>query len=122
MANVLGINAVFHDPAEAVVADGRIVAAAEEERFTRGKHGKPPVPLATWELQERAAAWCLGQAGLDASDLDAIGYSYDPRLAPPPTEDRPMVDDLRDALECFGSAPVDALVAGSILLRRGRPR
>ena len=41
---VLGINAVFHDPAAALVVDGEIVAAAEEERFSRRKHGKPPVP------------------------------------------------------------------------------
>ncbi|MGV9573979.1 carbamoyltransferase N-terminal domain-containing protein, partial [Streptomyces nigra] len=39
---VLGINALFHDPAAALVVDGRIVAAAEEERFSRRKHGKRP--------------------------------------------------------------------------------
>ena len=42
---VLGINAVFHDSAAALVVDGRIVAAAEEERFSRRKHGKRPVPV-----------------------------------------------------------------------------
>jgi carbamoyltransferase len=80
--NVLGINAVFHDPAAALVAGGRIVAAAEEERFNRRKHGKPSVPFSTWELPERAAAWCLEAGGLEPGDLDAIAYSYDPRLAP----------------------------------------
>ena len=40
MARVLGINAVFHDPAAALVVDGETVAAAEEERFSRRKHGK----------------------------------------------------------------------------------
>jgi carbamoyltransferase len=80
---VLGINAVFHDPAAALVVNGQIVAAAEEERFTRRKHGKPPVPFATWELPERAAAWCLAQAGLAPEELDAVAYSYDPSLAPP---------------------------------------
>ena len=54
MARVLGINAVFHDPAAALVVDGEIVAAAEEERFSRRKHGKPPVPFSTWELPEQA--------------------------------------------------------------------
>ncbi|MEV1178431.1 carbamoyltransferase N-terminal domain-containing protein, partial [Nonomuraea sp. NPDC049784] len=39
----LGINAIFHDPAAALVADGKIVAAAEEERFSRRKHGKRPL-------------------------------------------------------------------------------
>ena len=80
---ILGINAVFHDPAAALVVDGRTVAAAEEERFTRRKHGKRPVPFATWELPERAAAWCLEQAGLRPCDLDAVAYSYDPALCRP---------------------------------------
>src|SRR5919206_2665724 len=84
---ILGINAVFHDPAAALVVDGRTVAAAEEERFTRRKHGKPPVPFAAWELPERAAAWCLAAAGLHPEDLDAVAYSYDPALAPPPGPD-----------------------------------
>jgi carbamoyltransferase len=84
MASVLGINAVFHDPAAALVVDGEIVAAAEEERFTRRKHGKSPVPFATWELPENAARWCLRRAGLSPTDLDAVAYSYDPALAPEP--------------------------------------
>jgi carbamoyltransferase len=78
---------VFHDPAAALVVDGEIVAAAEEERFTRRKHGKPPVPFATWELPERSARWCLAQAGLQPEELDAVAYSYDPSLAPPPGAD-----------------------------------
>ena len=86
MSAVLGINAVFHDPAAAVVVDGRIVAAAEEERFSRRKHGKACVPFSTWELPEQAIAWCLRRAGLAPGDLDAIGYSYDPALAPAPDD------------------------------------
>jgi carbamoyltransferase len=84
VVNVLGINAVFHDPAAAVVVDGRIVAAAEEERFSRRKHGKTPVPFSTWELPEQAMAWCLEAAGVRAEDLDAVAYSYDPDLAMAP--------------------------------------
>jgi carbamoyltransferase len=80
---VLGINAVFHDPAAALVVDGEIVAAAEEERFSRRKHGKRPVPFAAWELPEQSAAWCLARAGLTAADLDAVSYSYDPALVQP---------------------------------------
>lgn len=79
---VLGINAVFHDPAAALVVDGRIVAATEEERFTRRKHGKPCVPFSTWELPEQSARWALRYGGIGTSDLDAIAYSYDPDLAP----------------------------------------
>ncbi|WP_159928974.1 MULTISPECIES: carbamoyltransferase C-terminal domain-containing protein [Nocardia] len=77
---ILGVNAVFHDPAAAVVVDGEIVAAAEEERFTRRKHGKRPVPFSAWELPEQAAAWCLDRAGIRPDQLDAVGYSYDPGL------------------------------------------
>ncbi|MET9436379.1 carbamoyltransferase C-terminal domain-containing protein [Streptomyces sp. NPDC006551] len=80
---VLGINALFHDPAAALVIDGRTVAAAEEERFSRRKHGKRPVPFSAWELPEQAARWCLKRAGLRPQDLDAVAYSYDPALALP---------------------------------------
>jgi carbamoyltransferase len=83
---VLGINALFHDPAAAIVVDGRIVAAAEEERFSRRKHGKRPVPFAAWELPEHAARWCLARAGLRPDELDAIAYSFDPGLARPAEE------------------------------------
>jgi carbamoyltransferase len=78
---VLGINGVFHDPAAALVVDGVVIAAAEEERFSRRKHGKSPVPFSTWELPEQAARWCLRDAGLTPGDLDAVAYSYEPRLA-----------------------------------------
>jgi len=84
---VLGINAVFHDPAAALVVDGVTVAAAEEERFSRRKHGKPSVPFSTWELPEQAISFCLTEAGLRGADLDAVAYSYDPDLAPAPGAD-----------------------------------
>ncbi|MGW3096324.1 carbamoyltransferase family protein [Streptomyces sp. NPDC001102] len=93
---VLGINALFHDPAAALVVDGRIVAAAEEERFSRRKHGKRPVPFSAWELPELSARWCLEQAGLSPADLDAVAYSYDPELARP--ADRMGLNDPWDHL------------------------
>jgi carbamoyltransferase len=80
---VLGVNAVFHDPAAALVIDGRTVAAAEEERFSRRKHGKTPVPFSTWELPEQAMQWCLRRAGVGPDELDAVAYSYDPGLGAP---------------------------------------
>ncbi|MBO8201162.1 carbamoyltransferase [Streptomyces smyrnaeus] len=80
---VLGINALFHDPAAALVIDGHTVAAAEEERFSRRKHGKRPVPFAAWELPCKSAAWCLAEAGLRPQDIDAVAYSFDPDLAKP---------------------------------------
>jgi carbamoyltransferase len=88
MARVLGINAVFHDPAAALVIDGETVAAAEEERYSRRKHGKQAVPFSAWELPEAAARFCLAQAGIAAEELDAVTYSYDPALA------RPLGDDV----------------------------
>ncbi|MFH9202014.1 carbamoyltransferase [Streptomyces anulatus] len=93
---VLGVNALFHDPAAALVVDGAIVAAAEEERFSRRKHGKRPLPFSAWELPELSARWCLEQAGLRPSDLDVVAYSYDPGLAAP--ADRLGLDDPWDHL------------------------
>ncbi|MEV0006427.1 carbamoyltransferase C-terminal domain-containing protein [Micromonospora sp. NPDC050980] len=84
--HVLGINAIFHDPAAALVVDGRVVAAAEEERFSRRKHGKRPVPFSAWELPELSAAWCLAEAGIDVDRLDAVAYSFDPGLCRDPAE------------------------------------
>jgi carbamoyltransferase len=83
MATILGINAVFHDPAAALVIDGDTVAAAEEERFSRRKHGKDPVPFSAWELPVDAMRWCLSVAGIEPGDVDEVAYSYDPDLARP---------------------------------------
>ncbi|MBM9469375.1 carbamoyltransferase family protein [Nakamurella leprariae] len=83
---VLGVNAIFHDPSAALVIDGQVVAAAEEERFSRRKHGKRPVPFSAWELPELAMKWCLAHAGLRPQDLDAVAYSFDPALAKPAGE------------------------------------
>lgn len=83
---VLGVNTVFHDPAAAVVVDGQVVAAAEEERFNRRKHGKPNVPFSAWEMPVLSAAWALRQAGLRPDDLDAVACSFDPALTAPAEE------------------------------------
>lgn len=83
------MNAVFHDPAAALVVDGEIVAAAEEERFSRRKHGKQAVPFSTWEMPERSARWCLEAAGIGADELDAVTYSYEPALLSPPPAPSP---------------------------------
>jgi carbamoyltransferase len=83
---VLGINALYHDPAAALLVDGKVVSAAEEERFSRRKHGKRPLPWSAWELPELSAAWCLAEAGLTPADLDAVAYSFDPRLMPSPAQ------------------------------------
>jgi carbamoyltransferase len=68
---ILGLNAYHGDAAAALLIDGELVAAAEEERFNRVKHcaGFP----------ELAAAWCLADAGLTAADLDHVAVSRDPK-------------------------------------------
>jgi carbamoyltransferase len=76
----LGINAAYHDPAACLVRDGRVTAAAEEERFTHVKHGKRPVPFSTWELPFHAIDFCLRDAGIRLTDIDHVAYSYDPYL------------------------------------------
>src|SRR5262249_9142313 len=71
MAAILGISAFYHDSAAALVVDGRIVAAAQEERFTRIKHD-PAFPA-------RAIESCLREAGLSPDDLDYVAF-YDKPL------------------------------------------
>src|SRR5690348_13965658 len=76
----LGINAAFHDPAACLVRDGKLVAAAEEERFTRIKHGKRPIPFSTYELPFHAIDFCVRQAGIKLTNVDHVAYSFDPYL------------------------------------------
>ena len=76
----LGINAAFHDCSACLVADGVVVAAAEEERFTRIKHGKRPVPFTVWQLPFHAINYCLQEAGIDMREVDHVAYSYDPYI------------------------------------------
>jgi carbamoyltransferase len=76
----LGINAAYHDPAACLVQDGRVIAAAEEERFTHVKHGKRPIPFSTYELPFHAIDYCLREAGIRLVDVDHVAYSFDPSL------------------------------------------
>jgi len=76
----LGINATFHDCSAAMVRDGQVLAAAEEERFTRIKHGKRPVPFSTWQLPYYAIDYVLAEAECDLEDVDHIVYGFDPSL------------------------------------------
>jgi carbamoyltransferase len=76
----LGINAAYHDSAACLVSDGVVIAAAEEERFTRIKHGKRPIPFSTYELPFHAIDFCLREAGIDMVDINHVAYSFDPGL------------------------------------------
>ena len=69
---ILGISAYYHDSAAVLLIDGRIVAAAQEERFSRKKHDAR-FPLA-------AAKYCLRAGGLDAAELDAVAFYDKPFL------------------------------------------
>lgn len=74
----LGINASFHDSAAALLRNGEVLAASEEERFTRIKHGKRPVPFTAWELPYHAIDDCLKQAGITLAEVSHVAYSFDP--------------------------------------------
>ncbi len=78
--NILGINSVYHDSAAALLVDGRLVVAVEEERFNRIKHGKLPDVDNPHQFPERAIRFCLNYAGLTAGDIDHVAYSFDPQL------------------------------------------
>jgi len=69
---ILGVSALYHDSAAALIKDGEIIAAAQEERFTRKKHD-PSIP-------ENAIEYCLKEAGIEADDLDAVVYYDNPVL------------------------------------------
>src|ERR687897_1708285 len=69
---ILGISAYYHDSAACVLRDGEIVAAAQEERFTR-KKGDPGFP-------RRAVDYCLGAAGIDIGDVAYVGFYDKPLL------------------------------------------
>src|SRR5688572_25617574 len=71
MTAIAGISAFYHDSAAALVVDGDIVAAAQEERFTRKKHDSG--------FPSNAIAYCLNQAGLRGEELDYIVF-YDKPL------------------------------------------
>ena len=70
MTRILGLSAFYHDSAASLVVDGEIVAAAQEERFTRKKHD-PAFPA-------RAAEFCLAQAGVRVDQLDYIAFYEKP--------------------------------------------
>lgn len=72
MTAILGISAFYHDSAAALVRDGRIVAAAQEERFSRKKHDA--------DFPAQAIAYCLEEAGLKAGDVDYLAF-YEKPLA-----------------------------------------
>ena len=72
MAKILGISAYYHDSAACLVVDGDIVAAAQEERFTRKKQDS--------SFPVKAMDYCLEEAGAELSDIDFIAFYDKPFL------------------------------------------
>jgi carbamoyltransferase len=70
--NILGISAFYHDSAAAIVRDGEIIAAAQEERFTRKKHDS--------RFPTNAVDYCLAAAGITAEQLDYVAFYEKPLL------------------------------------------
>ncbi len=110
----LGINAAFHDCSAALVCDGRVVAAAEEERFTRIKHGKRPVPFTAWQLPFHAIDYCLAEAGIALREVDHIAYAFDPGLldhgaVTPEGDIRLPLEPSRSGTPSGGRSPWDPL-------------
>ena len=68
--NILGVSCYYHDAAAALLQDGVLVAAAEEERFTRRKHD--------FGFPDRAIEFCLKQAGIEARDVDYVVFYEKP--------------------------------------------
>ena len=72
MTAILGISAFYHDSAAALIVDGCIVAAAQEERFTRRKHDE--------RFPQKAVEYCLAAAGITAAEIDYVGFYEKPLL------------------------------------------
>lgn len=72
MTNILGISAYYHDSAACLVRDGELIAAAQEERFTRKKHDE--------EFPHQAVAYCLREGGITLEQLDYVGFYDKPLL------------------------------------------
>jgi carbamoyltransferase len=72
MTAILGVSAYYHDSAAALVVDGKIVAAAQEERFSRKKHDEG--------FPAQAVAFCLERGGLEPRQLDYVAFYDKPLL------------------------------------------
>ena len=69
---ILGISAFYHDSAAAIIQDGKVIAAAQEERFTRKKHDA--------SFPSKAIRFCLKYAGVSLDELDAVAFYDKPFL------------------------------------------
>ncbi|WP_026422576.1 carbamoyltransferase family protein [Actinokineospora inagensis] len=86
---ILGVNSVYHESSACLVRDGVVVAAAEEERFNRVKHGKEARADNPDELPTNAIEFCLAAAGITPADVDHVTVAADPDV---------IADVLKDGL------------------------
>src|SRR5262245_63895314 len=70
LMHILGLSCYFHDASAAILRDGQLIAAAEEERFSRVKHD--------FGFPSRAIQFCLDEAGVSGSDLDYVAFFEKP--------------------------------------------
>lgn len=75
---IMGINSVYHESSACLVKDGVVIAAVEEERFNRKKHGKELRLDNPHELPLQSIAYCLKEGGITLHDVSHIGYSINP--------------------------------------------
>jgi len=113
MVSILGISAFYHDSAAALLIDGRLVAAAQEERFSRRKHDA--------RFPESAIAYCLSEANLAASRLDFIAFYEKPlrkleRIVETHVAHAPR--GLRQFLRAMPAWLANKLDVGSVIRRR----
>jgi carbamoyltransferase len=121
---ILGINAAFHDSSACIIHNGKLIAAAEEERFTQIKHGKRPIPFSTYELPFHAIHYCLEMAGIHLNDVDHVAYSFDPYLLLQEEKGKPKIEiPLEPGMETGPSkwtSPWDPLFLSSIVNAPGQ--
>ncbi|SER40959.1 carbamoyltransferase family protein [Actinokineospora terrae] len=77
---ILGVNSVYHESSACLVRDGVVLAAAEEERFNRVKHGKQARADNPDELPRAAIDFCLATAGITLADVDHVTVAADPEI------------------------------------------
>ncbi|MEU9076786.1 carbamoyltransferase [Kitasatospora sp. NPDC004745] len=100
---ILGINSVYHESSACLLKDGAVVAAAEEERFNRVKHGKEARADNPDELPMNAIGFCLERAGITMADVDHVTCAADP-------------DEIRAVLDGGLPSPWDSVEKQSLFL------
>lgn len=80
MMYILGINSAYHEPSACLLKDGKVIAAAEEERFNGIRHGKEANPFNSWLLPFNSMNYCLAKEGITINQIEHIAYSFKPQI------------------------------------------